>query len=60
MIEVEIDISVLRRTVGWESKRRFLSSRATFKTKGEYKAKKDIVHSIRYLLFAMQLVEYVL
>eukprot|EP01130_Rhizamoeba_saxonica_P007080 TRINITY_DN2837_c0_g1_i1.p1 TRINITY_DN2837_c0_g1~~TRINITY_DN2837_c0_g1_i1.p1 ORF type:complete len:587 (+),score=109.18 TRINITY_DN2837_c0_g1_i1:197-1957(+) len=52
-----LDKSVLRRTIGWEKKRRFKGASVKQKRKGLYKAKKDIIHSIRYVLFATQIMK---
>eukprot|EP01130_Rhizamoeba_saxonica_P012754 TRINITY_DN5414_c0_g2_i3.p1 TRINITY_DN5414_c0_g2~~TRINITY_DN5414_c0_g2_i3.p1 ORF type:complete len:262 (+),score=57.25 TRINITY_DN5414_c0_g2_i3:234-1019(+) len=52
----EVDPDVLRRSVGWESKSRYSRAKQTF-AKDVYKAKKEIIHSIRYVLFAIQILK---
>lgn len=52
-----LDPIALRRTVGWESKRRFQRAKHTFREKGVIKGKKELVHALRYLTFAIQIAE---
>lgn len=54
---IKIDFDVLRRTIGWESKRRFTGATHSAETDSFKKGKKEILHSIRYIMFAKQLVE---
>lgn len=69
-IEFKLDRAVLVRTLGWQSRRRFLRSPWVATNKGNpkpqeshflglYKGRKDIVHSLRYLLLGIQLLEHV-
>ena len=55
-----MDLDVLRRTIFWESKRRFQCAGHTAASKSLRSGKKDIVHSFRYMLLAMQIVKEVL
>jgi len=57
--EAEVDLDVLRRTIFWESKRRFQCAGHTAASKSLRSGKKDIVHSFRYMLLAMQIVKEV-
>lgn len=52
-----VDKDLLRRTAAWESKRRF--TRAVFPARDQMRrGKKDLVHALRYLMFAMQIFEH--
>jgi hypothetical protein len=52
-----VDKDLLRRTSAWESKRRY--TRAVFPAKDQMRrGKKDLVHAMRYLLFALQIFEH--
>jgi hypothetical protein len=52
--EFVLDKDMLRRTAAWESKRRF--TRALYPAKDSMRrGKKDLVHALRYLLFALQM-----
>jgi hypothetical protein len=44
--------------IGWESKRRLNCAQHTFLT-NQKKGKKEIIHSIRYLQFAQQIIQFV-
>eukprot|EP01129_Flabellula_baltica_P009317 TRINITY_DN3787_c1_g1_i1.p1 TRINITY_DN3787_c1_g1~~TRINITY_DN3787_c1_g1_i1.p1 ORF type:complete len:585 (+),score=99.27 TRINITY_DN3787_c1_g1_i1:92-1756(+) len=52
----EYDFDVLRRTTHAESRRRFMKAKYTWES-SQRKAKKEIVHSIRYQMFAIQIAE---
>jgi hypothetical protein len=58
-IEDVLDIDVLRRTATWQSKRRFHVASGALETQGLQAAKKWIFHSVRYLEFAKQIIEFV-
>eukprot|EP01130_Rhizamoeba_saxonica_P009076 TRINITY_DN3684_c0_g1_i2.p1 TRINITY_DN3684_c0_g1~~TRINITY_DN3684_c0_g1_i2.p1 ORF type:complete len:179 (+),score=26.45 TRINITY_DN3684_c0_g1_i2:2-538(+) len=58
-ISFSLDPAMLFRTIQWESKRRMSRVSHTLKRKGFVKAKKEIIHSIRYVLFAIQIMKYV-
>ena len=52
-----IDYALLRRTIFWESKMRISTARNKWMRQDFQAAKKEFVHSIRYLIFALQIVE---
>jgi len=55
--EFVLDFDMLRRTAAWESKRRF--TRAVYPARDTMRrGKKDLVHALRYLLFALQMFEH--
>jgi hypothetical protein len=57
--DFKIDYDVIRRTLGWEAKRRFQRASHTALTDSITRAKKEIIHSLRYMLFALQIIETV-
>jgi hypothetical protein len=57
-VKMQLDVDVLRRTATWQSKRRFhVAVHAA--ERGIDKGKKEIIHSMRYLMFAMQIISQV-
>jgi hypothetical protein len=42
----------------WESRRRYNTAKHRLKTGEVYKGKKELVHAVRYVLFATQIVEH--
>lgn len=58
-LEDVLDVDVLRRTATWQSKRRFHVASGALETQGLTAAKKWIFHSIRYLMFAKQMISHV-
>jgi hypothetical protein len=48
----------MRRTVTFAARQRMKIARQKFNAAEPYKHKKNIVHCLRYLLFAQQIVEY--
>ncbi|KAL6046966.1 hypothetical protein QOT17_021900 [Balamuthia mandrillaris] len=61
-IEFQLDPDILRRTALWEAKRGFRNAGNKLRVLGatpyNYKrAKKEVIHALRYLLFAIQLVQ---
>lgn len=59
-VELFIDTDILRRTTSWESKRRFGTSSTKASNVSLRAGKKEIIHALRYLLFAIQVLEHVL
>lgn len=52
-----LDLDMLRRTAAWESKRRY--TRAVYPARDSMRrGKKDLVHALRYLLFALQIIAH--
>lgn len=55
-LDFEVDEDVLRRTVMFAARQRFSIAQWSWETPSEiYKRKKDVVHALRYLLFAHQI-----
>eukprot|EP01122_Echinamoeba_exundans_P007208 TRINITY_DN2159_c0_g1_i1.p1 TRINITY_DN2159_c0_g1~~TRINITY_DN2159_c0_g1_i1.p1 ORF type:complete len:660 (-),score=80.47 TRINITY_DN2159_c0_g1_i1:104-1909(-) len=58
VVPVEIKIPTLQRTVRMDSSHNYNKARRLFREGDIYTAKKNFVHGLRYLLFALQLIKY--